>query len=211
LRRWFGPRLSLLVDQRPSGSRGSRALHHKPGSGSQGNCFTSPQGLFLLRSLLSSLSSLLLPCRSSASTHALLSSGAPPPWPASLSGPTPLLGVRPLSLPIGRADTPSARQCDRSGIFYIRRKTQGDLVQAPQNRETLLLTIRRFGGKPRRSRTIALLWREFRAGTLAASPSIPWRLSCPHSARLMASAVCLMQWRCSELDGCCVEGAWQMM
>ena len=55
-----------------------------------------------------------LPLLSLFSVHTrFLSSKAPPPWPASFSGPTPLLGVPPLSLPIGRADTPSARQRDR--------------------------------------------------------------------------------------------------
>ena len=63
---------------------------------------------------LLSLGSLLLSSLSLFSVHTrFLSSEAPSPWPASFSGPTPLLGVPPLSLPIGRADTPSARQRDR--------------------------------------------------------------------------------------------------
>jgi len=56
----------------------------------------------------------ITPLHSLFSVHTrFLSSEAPPPWPASFSGPTPLLGVPPLSPPIGRADTPSARQRDR--------------------------------------------------------------------------------------------------
>ena len=59
--------------------------------------------------------------------------------PASLArlvpGSTPLLGVPPPSPPIGRADTPSAHQRDRSRIFYIRSRCREDVVlEAPQNK-----------------------------------------------------------------------------
>ena len=201
------PPFSLLVDQSAFGPRGSKALHYELGSPSQKARSLFHQ-TFLLRSLLSSLSP-----RSSVHTR-FLSSEAPPPWPASFSGPTPLLGVPPLSPPIGRADTPFDRQRDRWAFPQL------CLADSLPDLSCILLLAKpsfsslgsaSFGGKPRRSRTMVLLWREFPAGNLAASPSIPWRSSCPHGARLMASAVCLMGWRCSELDGCCVEGAWQMM
>ena len=118
------------------------------------------------------------------------------PGPASFSRPTPLLGVPPLSSPIERADTPSARQCDRWAF--------PQLCLADSLPELLFLL---GPAKPRGIHSCSpsavlagnravlapcTAWREFRTGNLAASPSIPWRSSCPHGAHLLASAVCLM-------------------
>ena len=91
---------------------------------------------------------------------------APPPGTASFSAGTSLQGMSPPSPPIGRAGPPPARLSDRSGNSHIRleksalslssalhpaRKSRHYLCPALyRGGLTLLLTIRRFGGKPRR-------------------------------------------------------------
>ena len=95
----------------PVGTRGSRALHlETPFSTTLSKSPTFP--LLYASSSVSSPLELNLPASSFLPRpHTrLLSREAPPPWPASFSRPTPLLGVPSLSRPIGKADTPPARQ-----------------------------------------------------------------------------------------------------
>ena len=85
---------------------------------------------------------------------------------ASFSRPPPLLGVPPPSLPIGRADTPPARQRDRSGIFYIRRENLG------------VILFRHLTGEKHSCSPSAVL-----AGNRAVlAPCTPSRSSCPDGA-----------------------------
>jgi len=122
------PPPSLLVDQSPFGSRGSRALHSELELTKQKLLHEArSKKLHFLLPLkeLSSRSPFFQPTQHRlASSPSLLplqqlSLNVPTtrpsrqPRPRLVLGSTPLLGVPPLSPPIGRADTPSARQRDR--------------------------------------------------------------------------------------------------
>ena len=121
--------------------------------------------------LLSASSSVSSPLAVPRPHTRFLSREAPPPWPASFSRPTPLLGVPPLSLPIGRADTPSARQRDRWAF-------------PPLSWRTLRLTcfassVGVFGGKPRRFSIllagVVSTWYRGYGGVVASLKGVAWR------------------------------------
>ena len=81
----------------------------------------------------------------SACPHALLLSGAPPLRPTSFSAPRPFWACLSSLRQSGERTCLLPRQRDRSVIFYIRSKIEGDVVvEAPQNNGECSSSFSRF-------------------------------------------------------------------
>ena len=105
------------------------------------------------------------------------------PWPLALSAP-PHFWACLSSLRQSGADTPPSLVNVTGGFPHPAKPLPFVSPVADYREPFFLLFPLGFGGNSRRSRAIALSAREFRAGNLAASPSIPRGMS-PHGARLL--------------------------